>query len=81
MATSVASPITNGADRRKSGRASRKPIVFSQEVHEGSVVNSAKRKRTSAAADAQHEDDEEMESEADEDESLGLFVWLFFVVV
>lgn len=69
MATEVRTATTNGADRRKSGRVSHAPAVFSQELHEGSVLHSAKRKRQSdVAREAVGEDDEE-EDEEDSEES------------
>ncbi|KAJ9654377.1 cohesin complex subunit [Neophaeococcomyces mojaviensis] len=71
MATAVATPTTNGSDRRKSGRTSHRPLNFSQEIYEGSVLNSSKRKRPSAATNVQDEDEDEdeVEGEGVEDES------------
>ena len=70
MATTVATPVANGADRRRSGRTTHAPPIFSQEQHHGSVMDSAKRKRPAQAANGgdEVEDDEGPESEMDEDE-------------
>lgn len=70
MATTIATPVANGADRRKSGRTTHAPPIFSQEQFHGSVIDSAKRKRPVQATDGddEPEDEEEPVSETDEDE-------------
>ncbi|KAK5938406.1 cohesin complex subunit [Knufia obscura] len=71
MATAIATPVANGADRRRSGRATHAPPVFSQEQHHGSVIDSAKRKRPAEATndDDEVEDEEEPEEETEEEEA------------
>ena len=72
---------TQEESRRKSGRVSRRPDIFAEEDHQGSILSngSAKRKRTpiSKTANADRDDDEiqsdqeseeESESEPDEEE-------------
>ncbi|KAK5085905.1 cohesin complex subunit [Lithohypha guttulata] len=67
MATTVATPTSNGTNRRKSGRVVQAPPVFSQEQHHGSIIDSAKRKRPRDVANDDDgnevEDDDEMQSE------------------
>ena len=67
MSLAVATP--NGdAGRRKSGRTMRRPDVFSEEVHEGSILSngSAKRKRTpDDNIDPEDEEDEASSSSSD----------------
>lgn len=58
-------PSTPVEDRRKSGRATRRPEVFSQTTHSAEVNASAKRKRGDAH-DAEDTDDDVSESESDE---------------
>ncbi|KAK5331906.1 cohesin complex subunit [Exophiala xenobiotica] len=70
----VDSNAPNGTQesRRKSGRVVRRPEIFSQEHHEGSLPTNgtSKRKRPAEATDADgDEEDDEEESEDDEDES------------
>lgn len=70
MASAVATPVANGADRRKSGRASHRPPIFSQENHYGSVLESAKRKRQSDVAPNNEDDEmEDVPSESEEESS------------
>lgn len=70
MTSTVATPATNGADRRKSGRTSQRPTIFSQENHYGSVIDSAKRKRQSEVAQGDEGDEvEEQPSDSEEEES------------
>lgn len=69
MAAEVATATKNGATRRKSGRVSHAPAVFSQELYEGSVLSSAKRKRQSTATHQDADADEEDEDDEDEEES------------
>ncbi|ETN41851.1 uncharacterized protein HMPREF1541_03790 [Cyphellophora europaea CBS 101466] len=67
------SELPNGtadSNRRKSGRVSRRPDVFAEEEHAGSLLanGSAKRKRV-AVTHANDTEDEDETSEDDEDES------------
>ena len=73
MSSAVATPVANGADRRKSGRAVHAPPVFSQEEHYGSIIDSAKRKRPSEQLNGHDEveDDDQPESETDEEDEDG----------
>lgn len=75
MASTVATPVANGGDRRRSGRAVQAPPNFSQELHYGSVAESAKRKRVvDDAEDSGNEveaDDSESESESDQENDDG----------
>jgi cohesin complex subunit SA-1/2 len=70
--TSIMSLAAEGADRRKSGRSIRKPEIFSQEHHEGSLLGNGagKRKRPDNGhlPDADGEDLTEDESDDDENE-------------
>lgn len=77
MATAAvaSSPATqDNANRRRSGRQTRKPELFAQEEHLGSVIpnGSAKRKRApngTDATDLPNDDEEEGSSEEEEEES------------
>jgi cohesin complex subunit SA-1/2 len=68
---SVTSSAAEVADRRKSGRSVRKPVIFSQEHHDGSILSngSTKRKRplNGHLPDAD-DDDLSEESEGDEND-------------
>lgn len=72
----LASPSSTPAeDRRKSGRATRRPEVFSQTNHSAKTNASGKRKRGDARENEDHEEDEDEsdsddvgDSEADEEE-------------
>lgn len=70
MATAVATPMSSGADRRKSGRAVHAPPNFSQENHQGSVLNSAKRKRGDGVTngDSMHDAGEDSSDDSDSTE-------------
>lgn len=76
MAAAVATPMSSGANRRKSGRAVHAPQIFSQEHHQGSVLNTAKRKLNDAFTngeingpeDKDSSESESAESEPDEEE-------------
>jgi cohesin complex subunit SA-1/2 len=63
----------DGASRRKSGRSIRKPDLFIEQQHEGSLLNngSAKRKRHSNAATGGEKEDEVESSSTSEQESEG----------
>ncbi|KIW60423.1 hypothetical protein PV05_00639 [Exophiala xenobiotica] len=72
MDVNSSSPNGTQESRRKSGRVVRRPEIFSQEHHEGSLPTNgtSKRKRPTDTTDADdEEDDGEEESEDDEDES------------
>ena len=64
---------TQDESRRKSGRAIRRPDIFAEEEHQGSILSngSAKRKRTSTSkkADAEDDDNDDSEETEDDDES------------
>ncbi|KEF55428.1 uncharacterized protein A1O9_08178 [Exophiala aquamarina CBS 119918] len=69
----VDSNSPNGApeSRRKSGRVVHKPNLFSQELHEGSILanGSTKRKRISrGSAPEQHDDDDDDDDSDDDDD-------------
>lgn len=56
------------ADRRKSGRASKKPELYSQTYNDGDAVGGEKRKRTNGDDDEEDEDMSESESDEADDE-------------
>jgi cohesin complex subunit SA-1/2 len=75
MSTAVATPNGTQEDsRRKSGRTVRRPDIFAEADHQGSIVSngSAKRKRTPLSRNAtsgENEDEADSEEESEEDES------------
>jgi len=66
----LASPSSTPAeDRRKSGRATRRPEVFSQTNHSAKTNASGKRKRGDARENEDHEEDEDENENEDESDS------------
>ena len=67
--TSIMSSTADIGERRKSGRSIRKPEIFSQEQHDGSLLaNGSKRKRPESG-DQRDADEEDTPEESDSDES------------
>lgn len=71
MEVDSSAPNGTAESRRKSGRVVHKPNLFSQELHEGSILanGSTKRKRISrGSAPDQHDDNEEDDDDSDDDD-------------
>jgi cohesin complex subunit SA-1/2 len=64
--TSASAPST--ADRRKSGRTVRKPELFAEERHDGSLFSNGSTKRKRRTNGKTNDELEESEGEADEEE-------------
>lgn len=72
MASAVATSTANGGDRRRSGRTVQAPPNFSQELHVGSVAESAKRKRpTDDVEDGDEVEEDEVQSESEQEDGEG----------